>query len=1807
LATGQAWAQHASIGDRYADPVVLIAKESEDHPGLMNQAEALDLNGDGKSDAVYSGSNPDDPEGLVQFYMIIANDAGTMELRTDTLVLGSIPQTERGFRQIVPGDFNSDDRPDLFLESHGGEPDCGGGVECWTGGTNSLLLSNDAGQWVNVTDTNLPALSDFTHGSSVGDFNKDGYIDIWVNNLGGSPLYNPEFSYFLYNDGDGGFSVAADASNPYQTPIIGRNGILPEADGLGGFWSFAVDAEGDGDLDLGLGWSNPREQNIVLLNDDGGHFSWPEGESYPSPEGYLGDSIQHALVHDVNGDGLDDVLLHQSRSDFSQPMLQLLISNGDGTFSDETDSRYPADPVDHLGDFQLHDLDNDGHLDLFSNVNFAYTDIRINDGEGFFRPLANDWLTNLSWNWVVLDVDGDGGTDFLADEWYGITLHRMNAPFGPDLDGTEQNDRLIGGAHDNLFRGFGGNDVLDSGLGNDRLYGGPGNDELIGGRHDDAYVFEPGDLTGQDLVFDKEGHDTIEFEGFGLEQVSSVSQSGSGDLVFSFSSGLELTVQQHFANPDHAVELLKVGDCFYDITQDEGFTSAAIEAALGDCFMLGSLAGTVVDAGDGVTPVHPVAIDLANPDTGEWLAIGVENNPDGSYVLTDVLVGDYKVFFNAYGTANHYVDELYADTPCDNGACDVANEGSALTLASGVNVLNVGLTRQLALSGRVSNTSDASMVDVAVELRDDTGNPVGTPSYTDSNGEWVKGVPGPGTYYVRTLGESTPGYQPEVWNDVPCDDCDVTAGGVPIVVGALDVPGIDFELSRIVYPEYDCRARDLIYASDFEARTGGDIVITSNASAIFTAAGQQAEFTAQLLDEQGAPTDSSRLEWCLTNSRNLDLSSTGSSATIMTTGMDVQSSELLVRDPASGAEARALIVFAELRDNAFLLENDLFLEGGTPPTGETGTIILARTPFTETLEAGMIIASGDKLGILVRILSVIVLTDTVELLVEPVGLHEFYSSVKIESRSEPREYRLMTEADGTATLQRLDKRGNVTQDFTKLGFECDFDVISGSVAPRFDIKFQTGEFVYFEMDPLFDLIPVEWNLISYGRGNGTIGLDVEFTVGPSFNCKFVDFPAIPVAGYPVPPIVIGFGFKPEFGISGKITGGASLFKAPIPDIKVEKISWGAGLSWDNFNGLQTFWEPTAFAGDMKLVPRPGNAQEAEFQAQIKPYVGGSLQIGVLPRGPMFGLFSYEYGVPFTASINPPLDWRDRNYEGPSWKIERADEFKLDTDINTFLQDVLTKKLGGDYGTGLDLGIPLYKDSMTWFQSPNNPTLEVVCQPGICPVDPARSDYFAWTVNFPPEYRMGEGRAELVGWKDGASDAVMLGSDSQLFDGANGEWWPQQADEGTWNFRGMVWDRDLLNIGNFFPYPTVYNTAEYEVATSWTLSVLLAGAGKVTSAPGGIDCRWETYPQNCYKEYRDGTPITLTAHDVDGYEFIGWDSGASPGYACEGSDSKTCVLNISADTFARPLYRELPSYTVTVARQLASGAPTGGGLVTSGDGFIDCGGTCSAQFLAGTNVSLTATDTPGANFVKWADNSPVCAGSINRTCAFTVEFDTVARPVFTEDLDVTVQKVSINTGLSIPGGSITSSPAGIDCGDQCSGSFSSGGTVVLSASDAEGWNFRHWTAPAECASVEARESTSCEITLSSSNVANAMFEPDPVTITGMSFSSYTNFGEPCPQFPTSAITQVTATYTGTMENGGTIKSSAYWDNDGNGSIDGGGSSLFSMPEQVPVTRGSVSYGVGVCWGNSTVILWHGVQYISPTGVESNEVIRVVPRP
>lgn len=591
----------AQIGRHYAERIELLDPDIGE--GSWSQPEVMDINGDGRQDFLHSEW---DPNFVSRLAIWTGNELGSMDESTDFLIQGGVPTIGRGYRQILPGDFNGDGRLDLFLEATGTEPDCGDGtVHCWEGGQNSLLLSDGEGKLNNVTATHLPEFSDFSHGCSLLDFDGDGDLDIYVNNLGGSPLYNPGVSYMLENDGEGFFTFAADVGGQ-------RNGIFPEGNYYFNWWSSTFDADGDGDADLaGVGPDVDRGlPSILLVNTGAGSFELqPEAPwQLPSWSSYPGYVVDHLLTHDVNGDGLEDQL-HLHGGDVQQ-WIQILISNGDGTFRDESEERYPglADLIDagfndvSMSDFQLHDLDGDGHKDLFAHVNGFmpgdHLDVRVNDGEGFFRPLDPDWAVPGGF-WVVLDVDGDGGSDFLEPGVLvgsGYRLSKMILPYGAALDGTPAGERMIGGAHDNVYRGLEGDDFLDGGLGDDCLDGGPGSDSLLGGKGDDRYKLHVGELDGDDTVQEKEGdYDALEFVGFGTPGVSAA-QGADGDLILGLVGGGSLTVHRHFGPGRYRVERLITGDTVYSLSNDPAFGAGSLEDLLGP-------------------PCSPVDLTISSPPT----------------------------------------------------------------------------------------------------------------------------------------------------------------------------------------------------------------------------------------------------------------------------------------------------------------------------------------------------------------------------------------------------------------------------------------------------------------------------------------------------------------------------------------------------------------------------------------------------------------------------------------------------------------------------------------------------------------------------------------------------------------------------------------------------------------------------------------------------------------------------------------------------------------------------------------------------------------------------------------------------------------------------------------------------------------------------------------------------------------------------------------------------------------------------------------------------------------------------------------
>ncbi len=139
---------------------------------------------------------------------------------------------------------------------------------------------------------------------------------------------------------------------------------------------------------------------------------------------------------------------------------------------------------------------------------------------------------------------------------------------------------------------------------------------------------------------------------------------------------------------------------------------------------------------------------------------------------------------------------------------------------------------------------------------------------------------------------------------------------------------------------------------------------------------------------------------------------------------------------------------------------------------------------------------------------------------------------------------------------------------------------------------------------------------------------------------------------------------------------------------------------------------------------------------------------------------------------------------------------------------------------------------------------------------------------------------------------------------------------------------------------------------------------------------------------------------------------------------------------------LTKVALTVAR-----AGTGSGAVTSDAGGINCGTACTASVDRGAPVTLTATPAAGSTFAGWSGGG--CSGAGN--CVVTLGAAATVTGTFTlQQLAVTVTKAGTGSGT------VTSSPAGINCGSTCTAAFDYGASVTLTATPASGSTFVGWS-------------------------------------------------------------------------------------------------------------------------------------------------------
>jgi Divergent InlB B-repeat domain len=259
------------------------------------------------------------------------------------------------------------------------------------------------------------------------------------------------------------------------------------------------------------------------------------------------------------------------------------------------------------------------------------------------------------------------------------------------------------------------------------------------------------------------------------------------------------------------------------------------------------------------------------------------------------------------------------------------------------------------------------------------------------------------------------------------------------------------------------------------------------------------------------------------------------------------------------------------------------------------------------------------------------------------------------------------------------------------------------------------------------------------------------------------------------------------------------------------------------------------------------------------------------------------------------------------------------------------------------------------------------------------------------------------------------------------------------------------------------TATFNLIPKFALTVTKTGAGTISSSPVGIDCG-----ATCTSSFDQNTVVTLTPTPGSGISFLGWTG------ACTGIGACTVTMNALKSVSASFEPTPLPVFALTTTIDTTG---TGTGNVSSNPVGINCPTTCSKNFDQNTSVTLTATPVAGSSFAGWTG---ACTGLT--TCSVTMDAAKTVTATFNliPKFALTVTKSSTGTGT----GSISSDPAGIDCGSTCTSSFLQGKIVTLTASAASGSSFAGWTG--DCTGTGA-----CAVTMDAAKSVTATFNTNAV--------------------------------------------------------------------------------------------------------------------
>jgi enediyne biosynthesis protein E4 len=320
-------------------------------------------------------------------------------------------------------DYDNDGYPDIVLingNDFAGHPRHSAEAAATT---LKLYHNNHDGTFTDVTRKAALTVPMFGLGVAVGDYDNDGFDDLFVTALGQSHLF--------HNNGNGTFTDVTKSAGMWG----------PSEFSTGAAW---VDYDRDGKLDLVVAnYVQWTEQTDLYCTLDGAHKSYCTPESYKGTSlrlwhnlggGKFEDATQKAglddptskslgiAVLDYNNDGWPDLVIAND----TQPN-KLYLNKKDGTFDERgvpAGIGFSEDGVARAGmGVDAADYDRSGHPSvLISNFANQMVSLYHNEGNGLFvdeapqSEVGRATLVTLGFGCFFFDYDNDGWPDiFVAD------------------------------------------------------------------------------------------------------------------------------------------------------------------------------------------------------------------------------------------------------------------------------------------------------------------------------------------------------------------------------------------------------------------------------------------------------------------------------------------------------------------------------------------------------------------------------------------------------------------------------------------------------------------------------------------------------------------------------------------------------------------------------------------------------------------------------------------------------------------------------------------------------------------------------------------------------------------------------------------------------------------------------------------------------------------------------------------------------------------------------------------------------------------------------------------------------------------------------------------------------------------------------------------------------------------------------------------------------------------------------------------------------------------------------------------------